>query len=140
MGDEEVREGAVSDLVTSRAASKATKRPVFTLVDYEDTKAPGEVASAAGRAFLINEVTRYLQEHMHTIPARAMTGVDHIDQSFLDRSSRILNVCLNNTAPRDLTQWDGIRALLRETNLEDWPYSDTPPVQPHRTFQDRYRA
>ncbi|KAH7976259.1 hypothetical protein HPB52_010390 [Rhipicephalus sanguineus] len=184
IGDEQVREPAVSDLLTSRTAPKATKKPVFTLVDYEDTRAPGEEVTyafecdtdacrwqsrlvdeklnasvdpcvdiygyvcsaawdlngdlpyrAAGRAFLINEVTRYLQEHMHTMPAVAATGVDHIEQSFLDRSSLVLNVCLNNKAPKDLTQWDGIRALLRETGLEEWPYSDTPPAQPQQPFR-----
>ncbi|KAH6922584.1 hypothetical protein HPB50_017010 [Hyalomma asiaticum] len=183
-GVEEIRERAVTELLTSRKTRKATKKPVFTLVDYEDTKAPGEAATyafecatdacrwqsrvvdeklnmsvdpcvdfygyvcspawdmngdlpyrAAGRAFLINEVTRYLQEHMHTMPAPSAAGPSQAEQSFLDRSSLVLNACLNNTVPNDVSQWDGIRSLLRETGLEEWPYSDPPPVQPQQPFK-----
>ncbi|KAL1472064.1 hypothetical protein MTO96_039563 [Rhipicephalus appendiculatus] len=169
IGDEQVREDAVSDLVTSRTAPKATKKPVFTLVDYEDTKAPGEAASytfecdtdasplaepASGRKTESERrpVCGYLRVRLlgclglerrpaiqssgtRLLDQRSHQGGDHIEQSFLDRSSLVLNVCLNNTAPRDLTQWDGIRALLRETGLEEWPYSETPPAQPHQPFR-----
>ncbi|XP_037582521.1 uncharacterized protein LOC119466109 [Dermacentor silvarum] len=163
IGDEQIREHVVTHPLTRRAVPERTKKPVFTLVDYEDTNAPGEAVTyafecdtdacrwqsrlvdeklnpsvdpcvdfygyvcsaawdlngdlpyrAAGRAYVITKVTRYLQEHMHTMPAAAMAGLDHVDQSFLDRSSLVLNSCINNTAAKDVTQWDGIRGLLRK--------------------------
>ncbi|XP_050032114.1 phosphate-regulating neutral endopeptidase PHEX-like [Dermacentor andersoni] len=184
VGDEQIREHVVKRPPAPRAVPKATKKPVFTLVDYEDTKAPGEAAKydfecdtdacrwqsrlvdeklnpsvdpcvdfygyvcsaawdldghlpyrAAGRAFVITEVTRYLQEHMHTMPAAGTAVLEHVEQSFLDHSSLLLSSCLNNAAAKDVTQWDGIRGLLRETGLDDWPYSEPPPAQPQQPFR-----
>ncbi|KAL3219639.1 hypothetical protein MRX96_030388 [Rhipicephalus microplus] len=84
---------------------------------------------AAGRAFLINEVTRYLQEHAHSLPTTITKDVTHGEHSFLDHSSIVLSGCLKNSVPKDVYQWDGIRGLLRDVGLEDWPYVQ-PPAQP----------
>ncbi|XP_037498746.1 uncharacterized protein LOC119372344 [Rhipicephalus sanguineus] len=82
---------------------------------------------AAGRAFLINEITRYLQEHAHSVPSAATKDVSHGKHNFLDHSSIVLSGCLKNAVPKDVHQWDGIRGLLRDVGLEDWPYVEPPP-------------
>ncbi|KAH7975322.1 hypothetical protein HPB52_000583 [Rhipicephalus sanguineus] len=82
---------------------------------------------AAGRAFLINEVTRYLQEHAHSVPSAATKDVSRGEHNFLDHSSIVLSGCLKNAVPKDVHQWDGVRGLLRDVGLEDWPYVEPPP-------------
>ncbi|KAH7975320.1 hypothetical protein HPB52_000581 [Rhipicephalus sanguineus] len=82
---------------------------------------------AAGRAFLINEVTKYLQEHAHSVPSTVIKGVSHGEHNFLDHSSSVLSGCLMNAVPNDVHKWDGIRGLLRDVGLEDWPYVEPPP-------------
>ncbi|KAL1420674.1 hypothetical protein MTO96_004419 [Rhipicephalus appendiculatus] len=84
---------------------------------------------AAGRAFLINEVTRYLQEHAHSLPSAVTKDISHGEHNFLDHSSIVLSGCLKNAVPKDVHQWDGIRGLLRDVGLGDWPYV-RPPAQP----------
>lgn len=84
---------------------------------------------AAGRAFLINEVTRYLQEHAHSVPSAATRDVSHGEHNFLDHSSIVMSGCVKNTVPKGVERWDGIRGLLRDVGLEDWPYVE-PPQQP----------
>ncbi|KAH9382126.1 hypothetical protein HPB48_008626 [Haemaphysalis longicornis] len=86
---------------------------------------------AAGKVFLIKEVTRYLQEHMHVLPDEAGDG----EHNFLDHSSLLLSACLNNTAPRGVDQWDGVRAILRMVGLEDWPYLEPPLLPPGQSFR-----
>ncbi|KAL1420672.1 hypothetical protein MTO96_004417 [Rhipicephalus appendiculatus] len=84
---------------------------------------------AAGRAFLINEVTRYLQEHAHSVPSMVTRDASHGEHKFLDHSSILLSGCLKNAVPKDVHLWDGIRGLFRDVGLEDWPYVE-PPTQP----------
>ncbi|KAH9382125.1 hypothetical protein HPB48_007172 [Haemaphysalis longicornis] len=172
-------------------AGPETSKKSFTLVDYEETKAPGgdpanpppfecdteacqwqrrlvddkldltsdpcvdfysyvcspawELSGdlpyrAAGQVFLIKEVTRYvcttagyryLQEHMHILPEEAGDG----EHNFLHHSSLLLSACLNNTAPRGVDQWDGVRAILRMVGLEDWPYMEPPLPPPGQSFR-----
>lgn len=83
----------------------------------------------AGKAFLVNEVTRYLREHAHSLPAAATAGGARGQHNFLDHSSVVLNGCLKNAVEKTVSQWDGIRGLLRDVGLEDWPYIE-PPRQP----------
>ncbi|XP_065303379.2 neprilysin-1-like [Dermacentor albipictus] len=84
---------------------------------------------AAGRAFLINEVTRYFQEHAHSVPPAATRDVIHGEHNFLDHSSIVLSGCLENTVPKGVDRWDGIRGLLRDVGLEEWPY-----VEPQQQY------
>ncbi|XP_077497541.1 neprilysin-1-like [Amblyomma americanum] len=84
---------------------------------------------AAGKAFLVNEVTRYLREHAHSLPAAGTAGGARGEHNFLDHSSLVLNGCLKNAVAKTASQWDGIRGLLRDVGLEDWPYIE-PPQQP----------
>ncbi|XP_077541133.1 neprilysin-1-like [Haemaphysalis longicornis] len=163
-------------------AGPETSKQSFTLVDYEETKAPGgdpanpppfecdteacqwqrrlvddkldltsdpcvdfysyvcspawELSGdlpyrTAGKVFLIKEVTRYLQEHMYVLPEEAGYG----DHNFLDHSSLLLSACLNNTAPRGVDQWDGVRAILRMVGLDDWPYMEPPLPPPGQSFR-----
>ncbi|KAK8757763.1 hypothetical protein V5799_004606 [Amblyomma americanum] len=90
---------------------------------------------AEGRSFVIRETTRYLQEHLHSMPAAAVANPDHGEHSFLDHSSLVLNACLNNTATKDVTQWDGVRGLLRAVGLADWPYDEPPQLAPQQPFR-----
>ncbi|KAH6922035.1 hypothetical protein HPB50_007742 [Hyalomma asiaticum] len=77
---------------------------------------------AAGHAFLINEVTRYLQEHAHSVPYTTTKDVIHSEHNFLDHASIVLSGCLKNAVPKGVHNWDGIRGLLRDVGLENWPY------------------
>ncbi|XP_077532770.1 neprilysin-1-like [Haemaphysalis longicornis] len=173
---------AMVDTRGEATAEPETSKQSFTLVDYEETKAPGgdpanppafecdtdacqwqrrlvddkldltsdpcvdfysyvcspawELSGdlpyrAAGTVFLIKEVTRYLQEHMHVLPEAAGDG----EHNFLDHASLLLSACLNNTAPRGVGQWDGVRAMLRMVGLEDWPYLEPPLPPPGQSFR-----
>ncbi|XP_077563938.1 neprilysin-1-like [Haemaphysalis longicornis] len=90
---------------------------------------------AAGRAFLVKEVTRYLREHVHSLPAAAKEGFSNNEHNFLDHSSLLLTGCLRNQAFQDANEWGGIRALLRQVGLEDWPYIVAPPSPPGQPFR-----
>ncbi|KAK8758625.1 hypothetical protein V5799_003741 [Amblyomma americanum] len=78
---------------------------------------------------------RYLTERLRAKPGPAAVHFRHDEHSFLDHSSIVLGGCLNNTAAEDATQWDGLRGLLEEVGLGDWPYVE-PWTQSHRqSFQ-----
>ncbi|KAL1416215.1 hypothetical protein MTO96_006474 [Rhipicephalus appendiculatus] len=81
---------------------------------------------AAGKAFLIKEVTKYLLNHMHALTTAAAESVGRGEHNFLDHSSLVMSLCLKNTVAEEDAKWDGIRGLLQAVGLEGWPYVDSP--------------
>ncbi|XP_065305417.1 phosphate-regulating neutral endopeptidase PHEX-like [Dermacentor albipictus] len=83
---------------------------------------------AAGKAFLIKEVTRYLLDHMRALRTAVAESVGPGEQrNFLDHSSIVLSLCLGKTVvAKGDAMWDSIQGMLRDVGLEGWPYVDSP--------------
>ncbi|KAH6929024.1 hypothetical protein HPB50_022483 [Hyalomma asiaticum] len=79
---------------------------------------------AAGKAFLIKEVTRYLLDHMRALTTATAESVGRGEHNFLDHSSLVMSLCHKKTVTD--TDWEGIRGLLQVVGLQGWPYAESP--------------